>query len=215
MLEGFGIRLKSMREQKGLSQEQLAELVGVSLSSLRAYEKIVNDSSRNKPPIDTIIKIADTLDVSLDYLCRGKDEKLHEGNAVPILRALTDIVELLAPNVVVETYENDITGPVHVWSKIVFPGGVDIEPNELPDIDDPISDFLYQYDKVRDCGIKNFNPELYEKTIDAFLQQWDNFSVYNGILNRNEYWKRHKKISDDFFAPNKEGDPDGNDTEKE
>lgn len=215
MLEGFGVRLKLMREQKGFSQERLAELVGVSLSSLRAYEKIVNDSSRNKPPIDTIIKIADTLDVSLDYLCRGKDEKLHEGNAVPILRALIDIVELLAPNVVVETYENDITGPVHAWSRIVFPGGSDVEPNVEPDIDDPISDFLYQYDKVKDCGIKNFNPELYEKTIDAFLQQWDNFSVYNGILARNEYWKQQKKLSDVFFDSTEEGDPNGSDKEEE
>lgn len=213
MLEEFGVRLKSMREQKGLSQERLAELVGVSLSSLRAYEKIVNDSSRNKPPIDTIIRIADTLDVSLDYLCRGKDEKLREGNAIPILRSLVGVIELFCPSISLNSHEiNEEIGSIFTGANLYF-SSYDFEND--PYDEDVLSCFLLRYEKVRDCGLKDIDSDLYEKTIEALLQQWAGYSVYNGTLACNEYWERRKKLNADLFDPIKEGDPDGNDTEKE
>jgi len=46
--------LKYLRLQKGLSQEQLAENLGITRSRLGAYEE-----NRNEPSIDLLIAISD------------------------------------------------------------------------------------------------------------------------------------------------------------
>ena len=61
-------RINSLRRQKGISAEYIARTVYVSLRTYRKYE-----SGAIAPPIDILIKIADILDVSLDYLL-GRDD---------------------------------------------------------------------------------------------------------------------------------------------
>lgn len=59
----FAELLRSLRNKKGLSQEKLGELLGVSNSAICKYE------SRPTPPDGaTIQKISDQLGVSCDYL---------------------------------------------------------------------------------------------------------------------------------------------------
>lgn len=66
MYISFGDRLTLLRKKKKLTQEQLAERVGVSTKELSDYEE--DDAS---PPLNIAIRIADTLDTSLDFLaCR-------------------------------------------------------------------------------------------------------------------------------------------------
>ena len=60
---GFGNRLKSLRMQKALSQEQLADRLGVTRSLINAYE-----TSRRFPSLDMLIKLAYSFNVSTDYL---------------------------------------------------------------------------------------------------------------------------------------------------
>ena len=59
----FGNRVSELRKQKGISQTDLAAQLGIHKNVLGRYE-------RNEvfPSIDTARKIADILDVSLDYL---------------------------------------------------------------------------------------------------------------------------------------------------
>ena len=57
------IKLKEKRTESGLSIRKLAELSGVSKSLI---EKI--ESSGGNPTIETICKLADTLDVTLEEL---------------------------------------------------------------------------------------------------------------------------------------------------
>ena len=52
-----------IRKQKGLSQGELGKQVGTSGDIIGRYERGVIT-----PSIDVIIKIADTLEVSIDYL---------------------------------------------------------------------------------------------------------------------------------------------------
>ena len=59
-------RIKELRERMGFTQEQFAESIELSASS---YTKIEN--AFQKPALDTLIKIADRLTVSLDYLVHG------------------------------------------------------------------------------------------------------------------------------------------------
>ncbi len=56
--------LKLLRKKKGLTQELLSSIVGISRSKLAGYESSVN------PPLDTLVKLSDALGVSVDILLR-------------------------------------------------------------------------------------------------------------------------------------------------
>ena len=58
-----GEHIMIIRKQKGLSQGELGKQVGTSGDIIGRYERGVIT-----PSIDVIIKIADTLEVSIDYL---------------------------------------------------------------------------------------------------------------------------------------------------
>ncbi len=60
----IGSRVKAARRAKGITQEQLAEKLNFS-----AAESVGHiECGRNRPSLSTLIRIAQTLDVSLDYL---------------------------------------------------------------------------------------------------------------------------------------------------
>ena len=61
------IRLIKTRREKRLSQQALADLIGVSRSALAQWE---TDMSR--PSLDNLRKIAEVLDVSFEWLATGR-----------------------------------------------------------------------------------------------------------------------------------------------
>lgn len=63
-------RLKELRKARGLTQEQLAAILGVERSSVGKYE-----SRPVIPSADVLNKIADYFDVSIDYLLGREDTK--------------------------------------------------------------------------------------------------------------------------------------------
>ena len=63
MVESFGEKLRDLRKQKGLTQAQLASLIGVKNSVISFYEL-----SERVPSPEVIIKLAAALHVSSDYL---------------------------------------------------------------------------------------------------------------------------------------------------
>lgn len=65
----FGDRLKKLREDQGMTQYELAELLNVSRQSIGGYE---NDNV--DPGIDTLVNIANIFNISLDYLLCRTDE---------------------------------------------------------------------------------------------------------------------------------------------
>ena len=66
----FPERLASSRKEKGLTQQQLADLVGVHVVQIRRYE-----GGTCQPPLDIIAKLSLALNVSADMLIFGQDEK--------------------------------------------------------------------------------------------------------------------------------------------
>ena len=68
-MEEVGQRIKSAREQRGMSLKNLAERAGAHLSNLSCYE-----NGKRTPALDLFIKIAQVLGVSTDYLLGGEDE---------------------------------------------------------------------------------------------------------------------------------------------
>lgn len=59
-------RIKSLRKEKGVSQTIMAKEVGVSYSQYSRYE--ARDA---QPPAETLKRIADYLDTSVDFLLYG------------------------------------------------------------------------------------------------------------------------------------------------
>lgn len=64
----FGKRLRAMRIKRNFTQPQLADMLNVALRTYQGYE-----GGTRSPSFSTLIKIADILDVSLDYLL-GRDD---------------------------------------------------------------------------------------------------------------------------------------------
>jgi transcriptional regulator with XRE-family HTH domain len=67
---GFAERLRELRKQKGLSQSELGERVGVHYTHVGRYERGVS-----RPAADTLKRLADALGVSGDYLLEGTVEE--------------------------------------------------------------------------------------------------------------------------------------------
>lgn len=71
--------LKQLRVIKNISQEVLAEQIGITRSRLGAYEE-----GRNEPPIELIIKFSDYFKVSVDALLRADFSKSNPENIIKI-----------------------------------------------------------------------------------------------------------------------------------
>ena len=68
----FGDNLKNARTQKGVSQGQLADMMGIHSTHISRYER-----NQTIPSVDVVKKLADLLEVSTDVLIYGsEDEKV-------------------------------------------------------------------------------------------------------------------------------------------
>lgn len=70
----FVNQLKLMRTRKGFTQEQVAELVGVSRQAVAKWEK-----GETLPDIESCIRLSDLYGIPLDALVRGLKEEKKPG----------------------------------------------------------------------------------------------------------------------------------------
>lgn len=69
----FNQRLRSSRMEKKFTQQNMADMLGMSLNAYQKYEQ-----AERAPSLDTLVKIADILNVSTDYLlCRDSFLAAH------------------------------------------------------------------------------------------------------------------------------------------
>ena len=69
----FGQQLNAIRKDRKLTAQYMADQLKIGLRTYRMYE-----SDDRSPSIDTLVNIADILDVSLDYLlCRYEWMESH------------------------------------------------------------------------------------------------------------------------------------------
>ena len=64
----FGVKLKELRIEKGLSQRKLGELLGVCNQTVSFWE-----TGSREPDLDALVKIADFFEVSVDFLLNRED----------------------------------------------------------------------------------------------------------------------------------------------
>ncbi|MDS1004755.1 helix-turn-helix transcriptional regulator [Clostridium sporogenes] len=68
----FGDRLKELREEKEMTQEELGKLLNVSRQTVSGYE-----AGAIEPSISNLVKLADIFNVSLDYLLGRTKERYN------------------------------------------------------------------------------------------------------------------------------------------
>lgn len=86
----FSERLKELRKQAHLTQVELASKLGIVQSSYADWER-----GKKKPTQDNLVKIAQILNVSVDYLVGNSEEKADELDNIELLfrmnsKGLTD-----------------------------------------------------------------------------------------------------------------------------
>lgn len=68
----FSEKMRILRDEAGLKQKETAEKIGI------AYRTYQNLEDGKKPSYDTLLRIADTFHVSVDWLMgRTDDRELH------------------------------------------------------------------------------------------------------------------------------------------
>lgn len=83
----FGKNLKIMRKKRGLTQKELADLVGIKRSTVAGYE-----SKNQEPSYEILKKISDTLQCSIDTLLDFNEKNAVKEKAV--LKKITANKEL-------------------------------------------------------------------------------------------------------------------------
>jgi len=69
-------RIQHLRKTKGISQEELADKIGVSRQSVSKWE-----SEQSLPDMDKIIILSDFFEVTTDYILKGIETKAQMGEA--------------------------------------------------------------------------------------------------------------------------------------
>lgn len=88
-MEYFGIKLKALRQERGITQRRLADIIDVSVAAISSYE-----TGGNYPSIDVLIKLCGYFNVSADYLIGLNDKKQLDMTDLTDeqYKAVTDII---------------------------------------------------------------------------------------------------------------------------
>ena len=76
-------RIQSLRKAKGMSQEALADAVGVSRQAVSKWE-----SEQTAPDLDKVIIMSEVFDVTTDYLLKGIEPAGNEDH-----KTMADVVD--------------------------------------------------------------------------------------------------------------------------
>ena len=76
----FSERLKDLRKQAGLTQVDVAEKLGISQPAYASWERGIK-----KPTQENLVKIAQVLNVSVDYLVGNSEERTDELDNIELL----------------------------------------------------------------------------------------------------------------------------------
>lgn len=88
--------LRILRKNKGLSMKELGEIIGVAESTISQYE-----TGKREPDFETLLKLGEFFNVSVDYLLRGDNPQNNKTPALTkkderdIARRLEETLHLL------------------------------------------------------------------------------------------------------------------------
>ncbi len=96
----IGERLKKLREERGILQRQLAEMLKLTQQTISLYE-----SNKREPDAETLSKIADFFGVTIDYLL-GRTDNPNPTEDSTIDDEIMAIMRDLGPDITLQFKEN-------------------------------------------------------------------------------------------------------------
>ena len=100
--EAFGVRLKELREQRGLSMMAFGAAIGTSASRIKDWEK-----GKNAPSAAWVAKISDRFNISTDELILGDARKSVAFKQVTSATA-ESLYERLRETITIDGFEDEI-----------------------------------------------------------------------------------------------------------
>ena len=88
-----GSNIKSLREERKLTQEQIAEAMGVSFQAVSAWER-----DEYKPDVDKLVRLAEVLDVSISAIAEEKRKTFKTKEAIYNWEHMKTYVKTTAKN---------------------------------------------------------------------------------------------------------------------
>lgn len=149
----FPQRLKQLRHELNLSQKELAESIEISAMAISTYE-----SGTKSPSIDTVFKISQKYNISIDWLCGLSDERALE------IFTMSDVLGLLFSLEKVSTFKifsNKELINLNSTNSESFDGFEETTLNEIGFMSGLLNNYIGEWHKMR---------SLYQDgTIDAEL----------------------------------------------
>lgn len=84
----FSTRLKELRKEANISQQDLSKIIGVSKSSINMYER-----GEREPGLETVKAFAEYFDVQADYILGKSDDKRSVRDGIKYSRMVIDMLE--------------------------------------------------------------------------------------------------------------------------
>ena len=84
-LKESGKRIKMLRKKYGLSQNELAEILGIHVKTISKTERGVTGLS-----VDNLLIVADYFDTSIDYLIRGNRIICEKGKLYELISIVNE-----------------------------------------------------------------------------------------------------------------------------
>lgn len=145
-MKTLGQKILSLREEKGMKQSELAELIGTTEATLSRYE---ND--KRVPKGETVFKIAKALNVSVEFLLDNDKEFKNSPNSVTEL-SNKEIIDI-------EKYAEQMIDAIDNCESLKF-CGIDADEEDKEYLRQAYQKFLLD---VRVYNKQKYTPNKYKK----------------------------------------------------
>ena len=155
----IGMNLKTLREERNLTQNRVAELLDVSFQAVSSWER-----DEYKPDMDKLIRLAEIFDVSVSALVEDKVKKFETKDAIYNWEHMKTFVKTTAVNFKMRNTLKAVSFAVqaHEGQKrkrsaipyIYHPLNLACHALSMGILEDEIVAACLLHDVVEDCGVK-------------------------------------------------------------
>ena len=185
----FGDRLQILRKEKGFSQKEFAEFLGIPQPTMSAYE-----NNRNAPSMDVLVKIAKSCNASLDWLCGispARNSVSSLSDLSELFYSLFELNEIGGEIEIHDKLQNDTESGEDKWyTRITFYGN---EPKYKFNAD--LCNILREVkENVQDLETYRMSTDMYEVAKERTKEYYANLPLTKKefpALSREELLKKH------------------------
>lgn len=155
----FAERVKEARKKAGLNQAELAERLGVGQNTVSNYENATGNKG-SAPKLETAAKIAEVLNVSLDWLV-GLGTSTNGASSVSDLDFISKLIDLLQDGRLRFLEENQA-------SEIAICAGYNIKRERFWNFHIDAEKFLNAVEVLKDSGLSD---EMMQVAVSGLKQR--------------------------------------------